>query len=141
MMEPSTQIVAGGGVVYRMVEGIVQVLVIRRRGVWDLPKGKIEPGESIKNGAVREVQEETGCRDVQVTHDLGSTIHFYREKGEQVRKQTWWYAMQCNHDGLKPQLEEEIEEVTWAVLDEAMDQVHFDNLKEVLSRFDTAVQG
>jgi 8-oxo-dGTP pyrophosphatase MutT (NUDIX family) len=61
----SDMIRAAGGVVYRVRDdGAVEVLVIHRPRYqdWTLPKGKLEPGESVEDGASREVLEETGFR-------------------------------------------------------------------------------
>lgn len=134
-MEEISEIIAGGGVVYRYDDHRLHVLIIHRRGGWDLPKGKIEAGESVKEGACREVQEETGCREIQVTGDLGSTVHYYREQGVTIKKTTWWYAMQCDHTDLQPQVEEQIDDLKWMAPEEARKQVRYTNLKEVLSRF------
>lgn len=90
------------------------ILVIYRRGVWDLPKGKIDKGEKPKEAAVREVQEETGLRSVSIKVPLINTYHTYRLKsGRRVLKKTYWYIMDAEHQELIPQAEEEIEKAIW----------------------------
>ncbi len=125
---------AAGGVVCRRENGRLQVLLILRRGLWDLPKGKLEEGESPETGALREVEEETGCRDLRITGPLGTTLHHYEEDGEQVAKRTWWYAMESGQPDLRPQLEEDIKALEWTDLPGASDKVAFDNLRIVLER-------
>jgi 8-oxo-dGTP pyrophosphatase MutT (NUDIX family) len=125
---------AGGGVVVRRKGSFVQVLLILRRGLWDLPKGKIEPDESPESGALREVEEETGCRELRITADLGTTVHEYEEDGSMVLKRTWWYAMESGRPDLTPQYEEEIEALEWVDLPGASEKVAFDNLRTVLRR-------
>ena len=134
-MEKVILIKAGGGVVYCRKGGGLQVLLIHRRGVWDLPKGKVERDETVEEGAVREIEEETGCRGTRITGYLGTTEHFYRENGVKYKKITWWYAMQCRMADLRPQKEEQIDELRWMTLDEARKNVYYSNLKKVLSWF------
>lgn len=106
------EVIAGGGIVFNE-HG--ELLLIHRRGKWDLPKGKIEKGEAIKDGAIREVEEETGvlvdtCADTPVF-----TYHTYTLYGKQQLKQTSWFTMQAKpgQQHLTPQTEEDIEEVRW----------------------------
>ena len=102
---------AGGGLV-RNDEG--KYLFIFRRGVWDLPKGKLDPGETIEQCAVREVGEETGLRGVQLEAPLLATYHTYDENGKHILKETHWYRMRVTDmAGLKPQQEEQITGLSW----------------------------
>ena len=90
------------------------ILVIYRKGVWDLPKGKIDKGEKPEEAAVREVQEETGLQAVSVKVPLMNTFHTYRQKsGRRVLKKTYWYIMEAEDQELSPQAEEDIEEDIW----------------------------
>jgi 8-oxo-dGTP pyrophosphatase MutT (NUDIX family) len=102
---------AGGGLV-RNSEG--KYLFIFRRGVWDLPKGKLDPGETIEQCAVREVGEETGLRGVQLEAPLLVTYHTYDENGKHILKESHWFRMKASDmAGLKPQREEQITELRW----------------------------
>lgn len=101
---------AGGGLVLNK-EG--KVLMIFRRGSWDLPKGKKEKGEKKKQTAVREVQEETGLNDVRILQPLPDTYHTYRTSTKRVLKQSYWYIMETEEKKLIPQLEEDIEKAVW----------------------------
>lgn len=105
-------ILAGGGIVWNENN---ELLMIHRRGHWDLAKGKIEKKEKIIDGAVREVEEETGVKIKTVEEQPVHTYHAYKLKGRNCIKQTSWYVMQA-HEGqnkLVPQAEEDIEEVRW----------------------------
>lgn len=100
---------AAGGV----VEKDKKVLMIFRLGKWDLPKGKIEQGESVEEGAVREVEEECGV-EVELNELVISTWHTYHHKGKDMLKKTYWYHMDCSNDEeMQPQQEEGIEQVAW----------------------------
>lgn len=102
---------AGGGVVYN-TEG--KVLFIKRNGKWDLPKGGIEKYEEIEETAVREVEEETGVRQLKVTKKLPKTYHIFKRNGKYRLKITSWFEMTTTYDGvLMGQAEEGIEEVVW----------------------------
>jgi len=107
---------AAGGLV---INNSGKVLMIFRRGSWDLPKGKMELNETKKESAVREVQEETGLTDVRLISKLTTTYHIYKTKNVQRRilKPSYWYLMSSNQKELIPQTEEDIEKVVWVKLD------------------------
>ncbi|MCR5003016.1 MAG: NUDIX domain-containing protein [Bacteroidales bacterium] len=89
-------------------------LLIRRSGLWDLPKGHQEEGEDIKVTAVREVQEETGLEDITAKDLLCVTDHVYYRNETWHLKHTWWYDMEClSPNDLIPQREEDITRVEW----------------------------
>jgi len=104
------QIEAAGGLV---TDPAGRLLVFLRRGFWDLPKGKIDPGETPEQAALREVQEETGLKNATLGPFVAHTWHTYREKGERVLKRTWWYRMHTTDTDTVPQTEEDIEEIQW----------------------------
>jgi len=104
---------AGGGVVFNS-RG--EFLAIKRNGVWDLPKGKLEKGEGFPEAALREVEEETGLKGLSLKEPLMSTYHTYRLKGRKVLKKTRWFEMDYKGSDL-PVLEsrEGITDYRWTV--------------------------
>ena len=110
------EIPAAGGLV-RNSEGAF--LFIKRLGVWDLPKGKIEKKETPELAAVREVEEECGLSGLHVINQLDSTFHIYRSPylphpNNLVLKETKWFLMNYSGNEIPvPQVEEDIHEVTW----------------------------
>lgn len=127
---------AAGGVVFKVENNTIKILLIHRNGFWDLPKGKLEEGESIAMCASREVSEETGSLLPVIIYDLGTTYHEYTQKKVEYGKTTYWYSMILPQlTELKPQEEEGIESIEWVELSVAMQMVGFDNLKVVLERF------
>ncbi|HEX4888699.1 MAG TPA: NUDIX domain-containing protein [Luteibaculaceae bacterium] len=102
---------AGGGVIHN-AKG--ELLFIFRKGKWDLPKGKIDPGETIHEGAVREVMEECGLNRVELGRLLTTTYHTYTERNTKILKHTHWFEMSVP-DGQKlvPQVEEDITDIRW----------------------------
>ena len=88
--------------------------MIFRRGKWDLPKGKIDKGESPENAALREVEEECGIGNLSITGKAGIMHHIYELKGKWVVKKTWWYRMVYSGTGaLRPEQAEDITEAKW----------------------------
>lgn len=91
-----------------------EFLLIHRRGKWDLPKGKLEKGESIEACALREVEEETGLQNIELKNLLTITYHTYDEYGKHILKDSHWYRMKVSGtQALVPQTEEDILEVKW----------------------------
>jgi ADP-ribose pyrophosphatase YjhB (NUDIX family) len=104
-------IMAAGGVVENE-KG--ELLLIFRKQHWDLPKGKLDEGESIEECAVREVQEETGLSNILLGELIDTTLHQYEENGERITKKTVWYKMKgYSTDKLTPQTEEQIDDIKW----------------------------
>jgi ADP-ribose pyrophosphatase YjhB (NUDIX family) len=91
-----------------------EILFIHRLGKWDLPKGKIEIGEDQRTAAIREVEEECGISQLEITSQLPTTFHIYKMKERLILKPTYWFAMTCEDDSeLIPQTEEAIEKAVW----------------------------
>lgn len=102
---------AAGGVV---VNDEGKMLFIFRHEKWDLPKGKVEEGEKIDEGALREVEEECSIKDITLGRQLKTSWHTYIQKGEPMLKATAWYVMKFGGKGTpKPQAEEGITETRW----------------------------
>ena len=114
-----TFVKAAGGVVLRDDK----LLFILKKGKWDLPKGKIDVGETVENAAMREVEEECGIGTLQIVKKLFSTFHIYKNPfstgNEYIFKETVWFEMTCSESGSEtPQLDEGITEVRWFSRDE-----------------------
>ncbi|MBN2214432.1 MAG: NUDIX domain-containing protein [Bacteroidales bacterium] len=102
---------AAGGLI-KNNEGMF--LFMKRRGRWDLPKGKLCKKENFENAAIREVREECGLDDISIVTPLLSTYHTYQMNGQMVLKKTMWFEMA--YSGTRdpiPQSEEDITEIKW----------------------------
>lgn len=111
-------------------------LFINRNGMWDLPKGKLEIGESIEKCAVREVAEECGIDEPRIIKSLKTTYHTYSLKGQRILKPTYWFLMNSEDSSeLIPQTEEGITEVIWVSTQKAKELAEdsFASIKEVLN--------
>ena len=112
-----TIVQAAGGLV---VNERKEILMIFRRGKWDLPKGKLDKGETLADCAVREVEEETGLQKIKLISPLIITYHTYHEGTKFILKESHWYNMKVSGEQkLIPQTEEGIHEIKWVTTKEA----------------------
>ena len=128
---------AAGGVVKNQ-NG--EILFIYRIGKWDLPKGKIEKGESLEQAALREVEEETGLKELILEEFLNNTFHIYTERnGEKILKTTYWFKMTyVGNSQPIPQKEEGISEVSWKneeMINNEVIRMTFENIRLILDDY------
>jgi 8-oxo-dGTP pyrophosphatase MutT (NUDIX family) len=111
-----TSIDAAGGII-KNTKG--EILFIFRLGTWDLPKGKANQGEDARETALREVEEETGVKNAEITGELTPTYHTYTIDDKRILKKTRWFEMKCpDGQNLVPQFEEDITELKWVSIDQ-----------------------
>lgn len=130
-----TQIEASGGIVENEKH---QLLFIERLGKWDLPKGKIEKGEKEEEAASREIEEETGVKNLTLKNKIGETYHTYNAFGKNFIKTTHWFYLICKNDQqLTPQTEENITAIQWVHKNEIDIQLSntYPSIKDILSSF------
>jgi len=130
---------AAGGIVIRNNK----ILFIFRNGKWDLPKGKIDEGETSEQAAVREVGEECGIFGHKIVKHLPSTFHIYRSpykktEGKWIFKETFWYEMEYSgEESGYPQTEEGITEVRWFCREDLHEVLKntYENLKQIIELY------
>ncbi len=131
----SNPVIAAGGVVYRELKGIIEVVLVvpvNEPDRWALPKGHREQGESIVTAALREVREETGLT-AEILEDLGYVTYFYRWQGQLLPKEVHYFLMEpvggdfTHHD-------QEMSTVLWVPLHQALQQITFDTERTILER-------
>ena len=126
---------AAGGIVKNNLN---EIIMIYKNKTWDLPKGKVEPNESVKQTAIREVCEETGLQSVSVIDCVCSTFHIYKIKNMRnnnvILKKTTWFLMKNQNPivDFSPQIEEGIELVTWVPLHSVLSKKTYSSLDEML---------
>lgn len=101
------------------------ILLMFKRGRWDMPKGRIEEGQTREECALREVHEETGLDidRLKVTGKLVSTWHTTRHQNIRYLKKTHWFLMDYDgdDDDTRPQVEEGIIECRWVHMSDIPD--------------------
>lgn len=130
--EDHEKLYTAGGIVQKDNE----FLVIKRNGIWDLPKGKVETGETKKKAAIREIEEECGISNPQIVSKLGSTYHTYQFKGRKVLKEnTWYHLIYDGKDRLMPQEDEGITQVKWVSKKKLYKLKSYPSIEEVILIF------
>ncbi|MEY3920662.1 MAG: hypothetical protein RL634_423 [Bacteroidota bacterium] len=115
-----------------------ELLMIFRKGLWDMPKGKLDDGESIEQCALREVSEETGLTKLKMIRELKTTYHTYSYKGKMALKPSHWYLMHYHgNEKLVPQLEEDITEIKWVNKREAKQLIQnaYASIQEMIKKY------
>ncbi len=130
-----TEIHTAGGIVQNQQK---EILFIERLGKWDLPKGKIEKGETAEMAAIREVEEETGVSGLKLKKKIGNTYHTYESFGKHFLKTTEWYYMTIKGEQyLRPQKEEHITDLKWVKTSQIKDPISntYPSIKDILAIF------
>ena len=131
---PVEDAVSAGGVVWRRTAaGDIEVVLCGRQsdGSWALPKGTPDPGETLKETALREVREETGLV-VKPTDNLGTIDYWFTMKGVRYHKQVFHWLMEVVGGDIAEH-DHEFDEVAWVPLAKAIEMVNFDNQRQVIA--------
>jgi 8-oxo-dGTP pyrophosphatase MutT (NUDIX family) len=118
---------AAGGVVVR--DGLVLVVHRQRYDDWSLPKGKLEPGETWEDAALREVREETGLEATPV-EKLGDIKYWYARDGDRVMKIVSFFLFRYRSGRLEDH-DHEVEEALWIPLEEAPERLAYRSEKDI----------
>ena len=131
---------SAGGVLVRMVRRRPMLAAIRPRGkrggVWALPKGRIDAGESPEQTAVREVHEETGVRG-RLVEKLGDVRYVYAWQGERIFKVVGFYLLRASAGrigDLDERMRIEVAEARWLPLEEAPRLLAYDGEREMAAK-------
>ena len=124
-----------GGIVFRMSRDNkdIEILLIQdSKNRWTIPKGHIEPGETAKQTAVREIGEESGLHHVQVLTWLGK-IHFkYRRQDKLVLMTTQIYLVRSLDEHEKPQKEKWMNGIKWFNFNDALNAIEYDDIEKLM---------
>jgi 8-oxo-dGTP diphosphatase len=123
---------SAGGAVVTLRDGAPHVALIATRGKtrWGLPKGAVIKGETNEQAALREVLEETGL-EAEVLSLLDTIEYQFRAGDSHIRKRVDFYLMRNTGGDLRPQLEE-VDDVAWFPLEDAIRRSSFDSEKRIL---------
>ena len=124
-----------GGIVFRMTKDKkdIEILLIQdSKGRWTIPKGHIEPGETAKVTARREITEETGLKNVSVLTWLGKIQFKYRRLEKLVLMTTQIYLVQALDDHEKPTPEKWMKGIAWFPFAEALDLIEYEDIEKLM---------
>jgi 8-oxo-dGTP pyrophosphatase MutT (NUDIX family) len=126
------RVLAAGGVITRVdgeADRTFGVVHRPRHGDWSLPKGKLEPGESLEQCALREVAEETG-----LVCELGVFLGTTSYTDSRLRPKTvWWWAMEPKSGSFVPG--DEVDELVWLTAAAAGERLSYERDRELLEKF------
>ena len=131
--KPTELITSAGGVV---MDSEMNVLILKRRveGTWVLPKGRMEPEETIVNTALREVEEETGLGELKIERKIGMVryIFYWRPKEVNYKKTVHYFLMSVDGGSAELNLEPDFIEFNWTNLEDAMKLLTFENDRRIV---------
>jgi len=110
---------------------LVKTKNLRGEEVWTFPKGLLEPGESPREAALREVFEETGF-EAEILRPLGTTEYWFVREGRRVKKRVDWFLMRPLKRVKEPDWE--VEGVEWVDLEEAARRLRYRSDRALLAR-------
>jgi ADP-ribose pyrophosphatase YjhB (NUDIX family) len=126
---------SAGGVIYRWRDQVPHILLIRDGYAhWGLPKGHLESGETPDGAALREAREETGLGDLLLGPRLQTIDWFFRARGRLIHKFCHFYLIESRTGDTVPEAAEGITACVWLPLPRALEQISYDNAREVVRR-------
>lgn len=138
----STEVSAGGIVFKKEKDGIYIAFILDPFGKWTFAKGHVEPGEKSETAAIREVEEETGLKNLKMVWYLGKIDFWFKDKfqnvGATIHKFVYYYLLEAPRGARHSlQKEEKIKDLKWVPLDKAEG---FSGYKDTTSVLKKAVQ-
>ncbi|WP_431473317.1 NUDIX domain-containing protein [Ornithinimicrobium sp. W1665] len=136
---PSVSETSAGGVVIDVHEGRARIAIIARRNrsgriEWCLPKGHVEPGETLVETAEREVEEETGIRGGRVLIiTLGTIEYWFTTPSHRIHKMVHHYLLEATggHLTIEKDPDQEAIDAAWVPLDEVHRKLTFPNERRI----------
>jgi len=130
---------SAGAVVFRDTHGGRMYLLLQNAGRWDFPKGGVEKGESELETVNREVEEETGLKDIKIVTGFRKVIeYFYRRDGKNVHKQVVYLLASTKEEKVKISFEHQ--GFGWFPYDMALARATYGNSKITLTEAERFIQ-
>jgi ADP-ribose pyrophosphatase YjhB (NUDIX family) len=124
-----------GGIVFRRnpkTQALELLLIHDAKNRWTIPKGHVEPGEEPKVTAEREIQEETGLKDVKVMSWLGKVNFRYRRGHTLVLMTMHIYLVQALGDTDKVKPEDWMNGIKWLPASDAIDKIAYEDIGKLI---------
>lgn len=138
---PLLECSAGGVVFKEEPQGIMVAFIKDLCGRWTLAKGHVEPGESLKEAAVRETREETGIRSLRIIAPLGRIELWFEDryrpenKGRTVHKFVHYFLMQAAPGAFgRPEKTDKIKVMAWVPLEKAVAKSGYDDIVPLIRK-------
>jgi len=132
--------ISSGGVVFRKTRAGVKILLLRKKGkkgLWVLPKGKVDQGESLEDAALREEREETGLQNIKIFKKIGKENYFFRriwQDKKLVAKTVYYFLVESSRGKSIPQKEEGFAEAKWFSMNELLNKIAYKESKKILTK-------
>lgn len=129
--------ISAGGVVFRINKEIKILLLKNQKGLWVLPKGKIDKGENLEETALREIREETGLSDLKIIKSLGKEHYFYRAYAREknlISKIVYYFSVENKKGNPVPQKEEGFVEACWFDCNLALKKIAYKASRKIIKR-------
>ena len=132
---------SAGAVIFRKEDNKTFFLLLQytsinhraEKSYWDLPKGHIEKGEKLEGTAKREVEEETGLKDIEFVEGFKETIkYFFKWEDKNILKFVTYYLVETKTNEVK--ISGEHKGFKWLPYEEAIEQLTFKNAKDILKK-------
>lgn len=124
-----------GGIIFRYTKDKqdIEILLLQdAKGRWTIPKGHIEPGETAKQTAIREIAEEVGLKHIQIISWLGKINFKYRRQDRLVLMTTQIYLVRALDESEKITKEKWMSAVKWFSFSEALDAIEYEDIEKLL---------
>ena len=124
---------SAGAILFRKEKEPIYLLLHYEEGHWDFPKGHIEKGETEQETVKREVEEETGIKDIEIIPNFKEKMqYYYKLKGELMNKTVIFYLAKTKTEKVKLSFEHIGFE--WLPYTEAIEKLTYKNAKEILEK-------
>lgn len=131
MAKPTFEYSAGGVVLRDGTVLLIRTHDLKGRTIWAFPKGKLDTGETARQAAVREVEEETGWR-CRIDAELAKSEYWFQREGQRVKKTVRWFRMTPVREG--GGMDGEVDEAVWVPIGEALGRLTYDSNRELLKQ-------
>ncbi len=137
--------ISAGTIVFRKEAGKIMYLLLHyenketKRKHWDFPKGHIEKGETLKQTALRELEEETGIKDAELVEGFKEAVsYFFKRQDKLISKKVVFFLAETK----QPDVIISFEHIgyKWLPYEEALGQTTFKNAKQVLEKADKFIK-
>ncbi|MDD4308051.1 MAG: NUDIX domain-containing protein [Thermoplasmata archaeon] len=131
--KPVQSVTSSGGVIQDK-DGRILILKRKQEGTWVLPKGRVEPGETLRQTALREVEEETGLNDLMIIREIGLVryIFFWRPNNVNYRKTVHYFLMKLHRGAEAIKIEPDFSEFAWHPVEDAVKHLSFENDRRIV---------